>query len=515
MTPATTETAATPQPPDVALGAGTVGWALERAAAVAGADTALVAGGRELSFADLWEASGRVATGLLREGLAPGDRVTTALANGVEWVVTAFALARIGVVNVLANPRYRPAELDWLVENSGSALVLGGPAWDPARYERWDATPADHDALARRAAAVSAADVLYIIYTSGTTGRPKGSMTRHGAALRNAFNSGERQGLTSDDRLLCYLPMSHCFGAVNALLNCLTHRATLILEQDFDAGAVLEAVSRRGVTALYGVPTHFILLLEAVSAGSRPDLSTLARGCIGGGEISAELARGIESELGLVHLTNAYGMTESTAIISQTEWRWPLQRRLLGGTGLPMPGVEVRLVAEDGGIAAAGDAGEIHIRGFNVHAGYFGLEVDPSARDDGWWATGDLGVRTDLGDLRILGRSKDMYKTSGFNVYPVEVENLLGRHPDVAEVAVVGVPDHRKLETGAAFVVRRPGADVDAESVRALVRAELAGYKVPDHVFFVDQLPRSSATLKVQKHELRRIAAVELSDPQT
>ena len=500
MTATTTETTTT-----------TVGAALAGAAAADGTVPALVTGDTAFSFAELWEASGRLATAFLARGLSRGDRVTTSLPNGIEWVTTAFALARIGVVNVLANPRYRPAELDWLVENSGSALLVGGPGWDPDQWRAWAATPADAGALAAREALVRPDDVLYIIYTSGTTGRPKGSMTRHGAALRNAFNSGERQGFSSGDRLLCYLPMSHCFGAVNALLNCLTHRATLVLAEDFDADAVLETVERLGITAMYGVPTHYIMLLDAVAGGRRADLSTLARGCVGGGEISAELAAAIEGDLGIVHLTNAYGMTESTAIISQTDWRWPLRRRL-GGTGLPLPGVEVRLVAEDGSEAGAGDPGEIQIRGFNVHAGYFGIDPDPSARESGWWATGDLGARGEAGDLRILGRSKDMYKTSGFNVYPVEVENLLARHRGVAEVAVVGVPDRRKLETGAAFVVRRPGAALGDDEVRDLVRRELAGYKVPDHVFFVGELPRSSATLKVQKHELRRIAAEQLTN---
>lgn len=489
---------------------GTVGNAL-RTAAEHGGPPALVAGGETVSYADLWECSGRLATTLLARGLAPGDRVTTSLPNGIEWVVTAFALARIGVVNVLANPRYRPAELDWLVENSGSALLIGGPGWDPEEWRAWAATPADGPALAAREALVSTDDVLYIIYTSGTTGRPKGSMTRHGAALRNAYNSGERQGFTAADRLLCYLPMSHCFGAVNALLNCVTHGATLVLAADFEADAVLETVERQRITAVYGVPTHYIMLLDALGAGARADLSTLVRGCIGGGEISTELAGAIEGELGITHLTNAYGMTESTAIISQTDWRWPLARRL-GGTGLPLPGVEVRLVGESGGVAANGDRGEIEIRGFNVHAGYFGIDPDPSARDEGWWATGDLGTRSETGDLRILGRSKDMYKTSGFNVYPVEVENLLDGHPDVAEVAIVGVPDRRKLETGAAFVVLRPGAALAEDDVRRFVGRELTGYKVPDHVFFVAELPRSSATLKVQKHELRRLAAERLNE---
>ena len=490
---------------------GTVGGTLAAAAGGTGPGPALVTGGTGFSFGELWEASGRLATAFLARGLHRGDRVTTSLPNGIEWVTTAFALARIGVVNVLANPRYRPAELEWLVENSGSALLVGGPDWDSDQWRRWAATQPDPAALAAGEALVEPDDVLYIIYTSGTTGRPKGSMTRHGAALRNAFNSGERQGFTAGDRLLCYLPMSHCFGAVNALLNCLTHQATLVLEADFDAGAVLDTVERLGVTAVYGVPTHYIMLLDALAAGRRTDTSTLVRGCVGGGEISAELAAAIEGDLGIAHLTNAYGMTESTAIISQTDWRWPLERRL-GGTGLPLPGVEVRLVAEDGTGAGPGDPGEIQIRGFNVHAGYFGIDPDPSGREDGWWATGDLGVRAEGGDLRILGRSKDMYKTSGFNVYPVEVENLLATHPGVAEVAIVGVPDRRKLETGAAFVVCRPGAALAEDDVREVVRRELAGYKVPDHVFFVGELPRSSATLKVQKHELRRIAAEQLTN---
>lgn len=179
-----------------------------------------------------------------------------------------------------------------------------------------------------------------------------------------------------------------------------------------------------------------------------------------------------------------------------------------------MPGVEVRITDSDSGVECpVGCAGELAIRGFNVHAGYFMLDPDPSLRADGWWETGDIAARGPDGTITIRGRSKDMYKTSGFNVYPVEVEACLVRHPAVAEVAVVGVPDPRKQEVGAAFVVPTPEAVIDPSELQALARTELVGYKTPEYIFVVDELPRSSATLKVQKHVLRARARSLLETP--
>ncbi|WP_165614128.1 class I adenylate-forming enzyme family protein [Mycolicibacterium holsaticum] len=530
------------------LGAMTVGEALATVAAAHPDAPYVAAGSAELTFAELWSSSERLATGFAEFGLRKGDHVTTALTNRIEWVLIAFALARLGVVNVLANPRYRTGELAYLVAHSQSRCVisdgaldaefesaladeratLGGPAGvnevvririedevgqpDP-QWEALAGAHADTDLIASAAGPLNAQDVLYIIYTSGTTGRPKGSMTRHGPALQNAFNSGERMGFDSSDRLLCYLPMTHCFGAVNALLNTLTHGCRIDLLKEFDPGLVLDLVEERGITALYGVPTHFTMLCAAATDGRARDLHTLVKGCCGGGEITEELQGAIDDHLGITGLTHAYGMSESTALITQSDHAWPRERRL-GTAGLPMPGVEVRITDSDSGVECpVGCAGELAIRGFNVHAGYFMLDPDPSLRADGWWETGDIAARAPDGTITIRGRSKDMYKTSGFNVYPVEVEACLVRHPAVAEVAVVGVPDPRKQEVGAAFVVPTPEAVIDPSELQALARTELVGYKTPEYIFVVDELPRSSATLKVQKHVLRARARSLLETP--
>ena len=272
----------------------------------------------------------------------------------------------------------------------------------------------------------------------------------------------------------------------------------------------LATVEERGITAVYGVPTHYTMLADSqAGSGGDRDLSTLTKGCCGGGAISIELQEAIDEQLGISGLTNAYGMTESTAIISQSDHSWTRERRL-STVGTPLPGVEVLIADEMSGEAAPpGEPGEVLIRGFNVHAGYFMLDPDPSLRDDGWWETGDIASADSDGCLTMRGRSKDMYKTSGFNVYPVEVEAHLEKHPAIDEVAVVGIPDPRRMEAGVAFVIPVSGATVDPDEVRAFARERMVGYKTPAHVLVVDEFPRSAATLKVQKNVLRA-RAIEL-----
>jgi acyl-CoA synthetase (AMP-forming)/AMP-acid ligase II len=489
----------------------------------------LTVDGKDYTYGELWTLSGSVATALARRGLRRGDRVTTWLPNGIEWLVSAFALARLGVVNVLTNSRFRAAEVAALVSRSGSCGLITaqepGPEltsevagealkWTvavehargsgPIDWTELTGTRASEPEVSDAGAGVSPDDTLYVMFTSGTTGLSKGSMTRHGAAMKNAFNSGERMGFTDDDRLLCFLPMSHTFGAVNAFLNSLTHGSRLDLEPAFEPGQVLDLVSRLGITALYGVPTHYALLLNTYrDAGRTHDLSSLTKGCIAGGVITDELTEALEHDLAIPDLTHAYGMTESSALISQSSWDDPVDVRI-GTTGRAMPDVALRLVhGETGEDVGAGEPGNIMIGGFGVHAGYLGMDRDPSMRDDGWWDTGDIGSLDAGGNLTILGRSKDMYKTRGFNVYPAEVEAYLCTHAGVSEAAVVGIPHEIKSETGVAFLIPAPGATIDEAEIQEFVRAGMAGYKAPEHVLVVDDFPRSSATLKIQKHELR------------
>jgi fatty-acyl-CoA synthase len=489
----------------------------------------LTVDGKSYTYGDVWALSGSVATALARRGVRRGDRVATWLPNGTAWIVSAFALARLGAANVLVNARFRPREVAALVTRSGSRglitdrapgpefaaeVAVGALQWtvtvdeaagsDLTDWAELTSTPTDDTEVRDAASGLSPLDTLYVIYTSGTTGLPKGSMTRHGAALKNAFSSGKRIGFCDDDRLLCFLPLSHTFGAVNAFLNTLTHGVHLDLQREFEPDAVLDAVARRGVTAMFGVPTHYTMLVSAHRSGGRArDLHTLTKGCVGGGTVSAELADAIENELGITGLTRAYGMTESTALISQSSWDAPRDIRL-GTDGPAMPDVAVRLVhAETGADVAVGEPGNICIAGFGVHAGYLGMEHDASLGDDGWWETGDIGSLDAQGNLTVVGRSKDMYKTSGFNVYPAEVEAYLCGHPAIAECAVVGIPDERKQETGVAFLIPVAGATIDPDEVREFARTGIAGYKVPEHIIVVDDFPRSAATRKIQKHELR------------
>lgn len=539
----------------------TLGQELKRQAASRSHHVAIIHGDRQITYAELEVQSRDLAKGFLKLGLRRGDKVCLWLPNRAEWIITQFALARIGVTGVLANTRYRATEMVHILKNSDSRVVVftdrflnndyiamvyellpekrqhpsGTPVHNdrfpelrylivhsdkeyPGMY-RWNdlftlGVSIPDEELERAEAQVTPDDILYIIYTSGTTGEPKGSMTAHGPALKNAFNSGERQGFTADDRLLCFLPFFHCFGGVNGILNPVTHGATVVIQEQFDASETLGLIQRHAITTVYGVPTNFILLAETYRRSPADfDLSTWTKGIVGGGEVFRHIAHAIEHELKVPHLTNAYGMTESTAIITQTHWYEPLEERLLT-QGKAMPDVEI-LLAHPGTIKPVGhgEVGEVLIRGFNVHRGYYKSPAGAGTgmEAEGWFRTGDLAMVDVNGNYRIMGRSKDMYKTSGFNVYPLEIENLLNTHPKVAESAVVGVPDPVKLEVGVAYVRLKPGESATEEEIIEFCKDRIANFKVPAYVRFVSDFPRSFATQKIQKHLLRKQALEEFN----
>ncbi len=498
-------------------------------AAAARPDHLFIADGRHrLSYREVDALATRFADRLAAAGVRPGDRVVTWLPTTYEWAVTALALARMGAINVLANTRYTEAELEHvLVSSEASALIhpvaaferdyrrmaeglateLGTTRGQQVATIAFELGQAPEVTFATSAPPPSPPhrtrpeDVLYIIFTSGTTGAPKGSMTRHGQALQSAFNSGRRQRFTADERLLCFLPMYHCFGAVNAFLNVITHRATLHLAE-FEPHAILRLIEAERITALYAVPTNLILMAQAHRelGDQAPDLSSWQRGITGGGELPAEMIDYLTTVIGVGHLTSAYGMTECSAIITQSDHDDPVEVRL-GTVGRPMPGVEMRAV--DAGEALQ----EIQVRGYTVHAGYWGMDPTTSLVDGTWFATGDCGRMREDGSWTIHGRVKDMYKSSGFNVYPLEIETELLKHPSIVEAAVVGVTHPTLIEAGVAYVVPAPSAVIDEGEVREFLRERLAKFKVPLRVISVDALPRSTATLKIQKFELRRRAA--------
>lgn len=516
----------------------TLGELLDRNAADFPERPAVIFGGRQVTYRESKDQADALAKGLLSLGVSAGDRVCLWLPNRVEWICAQFAIAKIGAVAVLANTRYRPREMAYILSHSKAVGVILADTFlgndyprmlQEARQEarltdlKWTICVSDarregclryedivqdpnrvgQDVLRRAQAAVSPQQTVYIMYTSGTTGQPKGSMTAHGPALKNAFNSGERQRFRADDRLLLFLPLNHCFACVNGILNPFGHGASVVIHDAFDPVQVLRAVERHACTAMYGVPTNFSQLLAAFREG-RYDLRTLRTGIVGGGSVHEDLAHGIEREMGIRQLTRAYGMTESTAIISQSSWDERFEERMFTD-GTAMPDTEIRVVDPETRADCPPDtAGEFWIRGFHVHKGYYGLaprEDDAPGQD--WFRTGDLGTVDSAGQVRVVGRIKDMFKTGGFNVYPVEIEDFLITHPAIEAVAVVGVPDQMMGEIGVAFVQLKLGARATEDDIRQFCAGTIANYKVPRQVRIVPELPRSHATLKIQKHLLR------------
>ncbi len=360
--------------------------------------------------------------------------------------------------------------------------------------------------LDARIESIGAHDPSDIMFTSGTTGSPKGVVMQHGQTLRAYLDWCDWAGLRAGDRYLIANPFFHIFGYKAGCLACLMRGATNVPVAVFDADRVLELVERERITVLPGPPTIYQSLLDHPDR-DRHDLSTLRLAVTGAADIPVELIRRVREELPFDRISTGYGLTEAgtvTGSLPDDDFE-----RVAATVGVPWPGVEVRTVTDAGAVAAPGEAGEVVVRGETVMHEYFD---DPDATAaaidaDGWLHTGDLGVFDPDEHLRIVGRIKDMFIVGGFNVYPAEIENLLLRHPQIAQVAVIGVPDERLGEVGMAFVVLRPGPAVEEADVISWAREEMANFKVPRSVVFLDELP-VNATGKVVKDDLRtRVAA--------
>jgi acyl-CoA synthetase (AMP-forming)/AMP-acid ligase II len=331
-------------------------------------------------------------------------------------------------------------------------------------------------------------------------------MLRHGATLRGYELIAERFGLGEGDRYLIPTPFFHCFGYKAGWLAALMSGATVLPQPVFDVGAVMGRIARDRVTVLPGPPTLYHSLL-AHPERAQADLSSLRLAVTGAASVPVELVKRMASDLGFQTVLTGYGLTESTGFA--TVCRAGDDAETVASTsGRAMPGIEIAVVGDDGQSLPAGQPGEVLIRGYNVTSGYLD---DPEATaalvdDGGWLRTGDIGVLDDRGNLRITDRKKDMFIVGGFNAYPAEIENALMRHPDIAQVAVVGAPDERMGEVGVAFVIARPGASLDPDALVAWSRERMANYKVPRRFEVVDAFPLN-ATGKVLKYELRKRAA--------
>jgi fatty-acyl-CoA synthase len=362
--------------------------------------------------------------------------------------------------------------------------------------------------LRERQDSLDAQDVINMQYTSGTTGFPKGVQLTHANIVKNAFSIGECMKLGPEDRVCIPVPFFHCFGCVLGTLNTVTHEGTMVPVESFDAEKVLQAVDQERCTAVLGVPTMFIAELDHPDF-DQYDTSSLRTGIMAGSPCPMEVMKRVVDVMGASEITIAYGQTESSPVITQTRTDDPLELRV-STVGRTLPGVEVRIVNIDTGEdCGPGEQGELWTRGYLVMRGYYKME-DKTAEvidEDGWLHTGDLAVMDENGYVRITGRAKDMIIRGGENIYPREIEEFLYTHPDVSDVQVYGVPDEKYGEQVAAAIKKRQDSNLTEEDVKEFCRENIAYYKVPEYVDFVEEYPMT-ASGKIQKYKLRE-AAIE------
>ncbi len=362
--------------------------------------------------------------------------------------------------------------------------------------------------LRERKASLSADEVINMQYTSGTTGFPKGVQLTHANIIKNAFYIGECMELGPEDRVCIPVPFFHCFGCVLGTLKVVTHEGTMVTVETFEPEAVLRAVHEERCTALLGVPTMFIAELDHPNFENY-DTSSLRTGIMAGSPCPIEVMKKVVNVMGADEITIAYGQTESSPVITQTRTDDPIEIRV-STVGRVHPEVELRVVSlETGKDVEPAEQGELWTRGYHVMKGYY--EMPDKTRevmdDEGWLHTGDLATIDEGGYVKITGWSKDLIIRGGENVYPREIEEFLYTHPEIADVQVYSVPDEKYGEEVAAAVKKRTGSGLTEEDVREFCRENIAHYKVPRYVDFVEEYPMT-ASGKVQKYKLRE-AAIE------
>lgn len=529
----------------------TVGVHFDAAAARWGDREALVVPHQNIrwTYAELKAQVDAVAAGLLSLGLEPGDRVGIWSPNNAEWVVVQFATAKAGLILVNINPAYRRTELDYALNKVGCKALITAASFKTSDYlemirdlapELATAVPgslhaerlpdlravinigggaqpgmiafedlagmaaeAGRQRLAELADTLQFDDPINIQFTSGTTGAPKGATLTHHNIINNGFFIGEAQNFGPEDRVCIPVPLYHCFGMVLGNLACVTHGAAMVYPAEaFEPLAVLECVAAEKCTALYGVPTMFIAELEHPEFGNF-DLTSLRTGIMAGASCPIEIMKRTVSDMHMTEVTIAYGMTETSPVSFQTSNDDPLERRV-ATVGRIHPHVEVKVVDAEGRVVPPGEAGELCTRGYSVMLGYWGDPERTAETIDaaGWMHTGDLATIDAEGYCNIVGRIKDMVVRGGENVYPREVEEFLYGHPAVEDVQVIGVPDDKYGEEICAWVKLREGESLDAEGLREFCQGEIAHFKIPRYVKFVDAFPMT-VTGKVQKFVMR------------
>ena len=496
------------------------------------------------------------AAGLLALGLEPGDRVGIWSPNNADWVVTQFATAKAGIILVNINPAYRVAELEHALNKAGCKMLITAPAFKSTNYIAMllklapelescrpgklhaarlpalrtvvslgdiplpgivrfadvpaIAEPVHRQRLAELASVLQFDDPLNIQFTSGTTGFPKGATLTHHNILNNGFFVGEAMQLTSHDRLCIPVPLYHCFGMVLGNMACITHGSAMIYPSEvFDPLAVMETVATEHCTALHGVPTMFITMLDHPEF-ERFDFSSLRTGIMAGAPCPIEVMKRVNQAMHMDQVTIAYGMTETSPVSFQSSVADSLERRV-STVGHVHPHIEAKIVDTAGRIVPPGTPGELLTRGYSVMRGYWNDPDHTTEAIDaaGWMHTGDLATLDEDGYGNIVGRIKDMVIRGGENVYPREIEEFLYQHPKVHDVQVIGVPDARYGEEICAWIRLREGVTATPDEIVAFCDGQIAHYKIPRYIKFVDMFPMT-VTGKVQKFAMREQMIIEL-----
>ena len=512
--------------------------------------------GVRLTYAELRCRVDALACGLMRLGLEAGSRIGIWSQNKLEWALTQYATAKAGLVLVNINPAYRLAELEYALNKSGCQALVLSPAFKSSDYlgmmrtlapelahcepgkltsrklpqleivicmgqERSPGmlnfdellrTPSldELNALELRGESLRFDDPINIQFTSGTTGAPKGATLTHHNILNNGYFVGEAIRLTEDDRVCIPVPLYHCFGMVMGNLGCLTHGSTAIYPSEaFEPLAALETLASERCTAMYGVPTMFIAALQHPEF-ERFDLASLRTGIMAGSPCPIEVMKQVIGKMNMQQVTIAYGMTETSPVSFQSGTDDPLDRRV-STVGRVQPHCEVKIVDGEGHIVPRGEPGELCTRGYSVMLGYWEDEARTREAIDaaGWMHTGDLATIDDEGYCKIVGRIKDMVIRGGENLYPREIEEFIYRHPAVLDVQVVGVPDDRYGEELCAWIIVREGQTLGEQDVRDFCKGQIAHYKVPRYIRFVESFPMT-VTGKIQKFQIREQMKREL-----
>jgi fatty-acyl-CoA synthase len=543
---------------DVPLLGDTIGQHFDAACARWGSNDALISGHQDISWTwhELKSHVDDFASGLIALGLEPGSRIGIWSPNCAEWTVTQFATAKAGLVLVNINPAYRLSELEYALNKVECAALVTAVRFKTSDYlgmlrelapeidtatpgelmsetlphlhtviqigeESLPGTHAFHDVMAMGSEAGHAAlevlapqlqfdDPINIQFTSGTTGSPKGATLTHHNILNNGLFLGETLEYSEVDRICIPVPLYHCFGMVIGNLAAVTHGAAMVYPSDaFDPLATLQTIAAERCTSLYGVPTMFIAQLDHPEFDSF-DLTSLRTGVMAGSPCPVEVMRRVIDKMHMEQVTIAYGMTETSPGSTQTSVHDELERRV-STVGRALPHVEVKIVDEAGRIVVPGETGEFCTRGYLVMRGYWNDEEKTAEAIDaaGWMHTGDLATMDEDGYFNIVGRIKDLVIRGGENLYPREIEEYLYKHPKIADVQVIGVPDPKYGEELCAWVKLVEGESATDEDIRDFCQGQIAHQKIPRYVKFVEEFPMT-VTGKIQKFAMREAMIEEL-----